>query len=83
MQISDIARVKAGCAVSERNLGESTRDKLAAAASTMQIKEACPDVVFHVHHMTDPKADPFLIAQLGRELYYVEVWAEPRFEQQF
>lgn len=44
------------------------------------IKESCPDVKFYVHHLNDPKADPFLVAVLGEEVYFVEVWEEPRFE---
>jgi len=46
----------------------------------VQIKESCPDVGFYVHHMNDPKADPFLVAMLGDEVYFIEVWEEPRFE---
>lgn len=46
----------------------------------IQIKEACPDVQFYVHHLNDPKADPFLVAVHGDEVYFVEVWAEPGFE---
>lgn len=46
----------------------------------IQIKDALPEVEFVIHHMSEPKADPFLIAVLGEEIYYVEVWDEPRFE---
>ena len=31
-------------------------------------------------HRAGVKADPFLIAKLGEEIYYVEAWDEPRFE---
>lgn len=48
----------------------------------IRIKERIPEVVFHVHYINEPKADPFLIAQLGKEIYYVEAWDEPRFESQ-
>lgn len=46
----------------------------------VQIKEHCPEVQFFIHHLNDPKADPFLVAMLGDEVYYVEAWEEPRFE---
>ena len=46
----------------------------------IRIKEACPEVVFHVQYISEPKADPFLIAQLGKEIYYIEAWDEPKFE---
>lgn len=46
----------------------------------VQIKEACPTVEFYIHHLNDPKADPFLVASLSSEVYYVEVWEEPGFE---
>jgi hypothetical protein len=47
----------------------------------IKIKEALPEVKFYIHHLSDPKADPFLIASLGEEIYYVEAWDEPRFER--
>jgi hypothetical protein len=46
----------------------------------IRVKEALPEVKFFVQHLTEPKADPFLIAKLDREVYYVEAWDEPRFE---
>ena len=46
----------------------------------IRIKEAVPDVDFYIQHLSDPKADPFLIAKLGEEIYYIEAWDEPRFE---
>lgn len=46
----------------------------------IKIKEAVPAVTFYVQHLRDPKADPFLIAVLNKEIYYVEAWDEPRFE---
>ncbi len=49
-------------------------------AKAIQIKEQLPEVKFFVQHLNDPKADPFLVAQLGSEIYYIEVWSEPKFE---
>jgi hypothetical protein len=46
----------------------------------LRIKEVVPSVEFYVQHLSDPKADPFLVAVLGKEIYYVEAWDEPRFE---
>lgn len=46
----------------------------------VKIKEQLPNVQFYIQHMSDPKADPFLIAVLDREMYYVEAWDEPQFE---
>lgn len=46
----------------------------------IRLKEKLPEVRFYVQHMRDPKADPFLVASYGREIYYVEAWDEPRFE---
>ena len=46
----------------------------------LRIKEAVPRVNFYVQHLSDPKADPFLIAVLDKEIYYIEAWNEPRFE---
>jgi len=49
-------------------------------AKAVQIKEALPEVTFRIQHLSEPKADPFLIAILGKEIYYIEAWDEPRFE---
>lgn len=46
----------------------------------IRIKEATPNVQFYIQHLSDPKADPFLIATLNKEIYYIEAWDEPRFE---
>lgn len=46
----------------------------------VRIKELLPEVTFRIQHMNDPKADPFLVAILGKEIYYIEAWDEPRFE---
>jgi hypothetical protein len=46
----------------------------------IRIKEALPEVKFYIQHLSDPKADPFLVAVVGDEIYYVDAWDEPRFE---
>jgi len=46
----------------------------------VRIKEALTEVQFRIQHMNQPKADPFLIAIYKKEIYYIEAWAEPRFE---
>lgn len=46
----------------------------------VRIKEALPQVEFYIQHLSDPKSDPFLIAAIGKEIYYIEAWDEPRFE---
>lgn len=46
----------------------------------VQVKEKVSNVKFYVQHLNEPKADPFLVAVLDREVYFIEVWAEPRFE---
>ena len=46
----------------------------------IQIKDAVPEVDFYIQHLSEPKADPFLVARLGEEIYYIEAWDEPRFE---
>lgn len=51
-----------------------------ALALAIQIKEAMPEVKFSVQFISAPKADPFLIAYHGKEIYYVAAWDEPGFE---
>lgn len=46
----------------------------------LRIKEACPEVEFRIQHLNQPKTDPFLVAFVGKEIYYIEAWDEPRFE---
>jgi len=49
----------------------------------IRLKEQLPEVRFHVMHLSDPKADPFLVASLpvyDAEIYFIEAWDEPRFE---
>ncbi len=48
----------------------------------VRIKEQLPEVTFRVQYLSEPKADPFLIAILGKEVYYIEAWDEPRFERE-
>lgn len=49
-------------------------------SKAVQIKEKLPEVKLYVHHLNQPKLDPFLIAAFGNEVYFVEVWDEPKFE---
>jgi hypothetical protein len=49
-------------------------------SKAVQIAEKFPKVEFYVQHLNQPKADPFLVATLDREVYYIEAWDEPRFE---
>lgn len=58
----------------ERAIPEFVIDK------AVRIKEALPEVQFRVQHLNEPKGDPFLIAILNRETYYIDAWDEPRFE---
>jgi len=46
----------------------------------IRIKEVLPEVQFYIQHLSDPKADPFLVAKNGDEIYFVDAWDEPRFE---
>jgi hypothetical protein len=47
----------------------------------VQIKKALPDVMFRVQHLNDAHADPFLVAVRGDEVYYIDAWDEPKFEE--
>lgn len=58
----------------ERPVPEFVIDK------ALKIKEAIPEVHFYIQHLSDPKADPFLIARVNSEIYYIDAWDEPRFE---
>ena len=46
----------------------------------VQIARAAPEVLFFIERVAN-HADPFLIAKLGREEYYIEVWDEADFEK--
>jgi hypothetical protein len=58
----------------ERAIPEFVIDK------AVRIKEVLPEVQFRIQYLSEPKADPFLIAIHGKEIYYVDAWDEPRFE---
>jgi hypothetical protein len=49
----------------------------------LAIRKVNPNVEFEVSELIHNKyvADPFLIAKWGREMAYVAVWDEPKFEQ--
>ena len=49
-----------------------------AIERALQIKELCPDVEFYVEELVD-QVDPFLIAHIGREGYYIACWEEAEF----
>jgi hypothetical protein len=64
-----------------------------ALRKAVMIKEACPDAVIEVdalviervrtydsHASSTSDPDPFLVASLGAERYYIEVWDEKKFE---
>ena len=53
-----------------------------ALRKALQIKKLVPDVQFAIEELNISKfdPDPFLIASAGDELYYIEVWDEPKFE---
>lgn len=55
-----------------------------ARSKALEIKRACPGVEFFVEELRRDQVviDPFLIAVLGDELFYIEVWGEPEFESQ-
>jgi hypothetical protein len=48
-------------------------------AKAVEIKKANSSVEFQVEYL-EKVADPFLIAVLAHESYYLEVWDEPKFE---
>lgn len=43
------------------------------------IKESCPGADFTVHSLAKADPDPFLSVRYNGELFYIEVWAEPKF----
>lgn len=47
----------------------------------VQIKEQLPQVEIFIEELTRVP-DPFLVVKFGREEFYVEVWDEPKFEQE-
>jgi hypothetical protein len=58
-----------------------------ALEKALQIKTRLPETHFQVERLVEetetipkPKRDPFLIAILGNERYYIEVWNEKEYE---
>ena len=49
-----------------------------AIERALQIKDRCPAVEFYVEELTY-RVDPFLIAHIGREGYYIACWEEAEF----
>jgi hypothetical protein len=56
---------------------------LFALRKAVQVKKACPEVILEVDELIEEKKliDPFLVARLEDEVYYLEVWKEPKFEE--
>lgn len=50
-----------------------------ALRKAIQIRKEMPEVNFIVEQLTH-NPDPFLVAVLNQERYYIEVWDEPKFE---
>lgn len=57
-----------------------------ALAKAIQLRELNPSVQFQVDYLDTHEQvtypDPFLVAILGKEEYYIDVWDEPEFERQ-
>jgi len=58
-----------------------------ALATSMELHQRVPEVKFSIDQFVVTKArkitqDPFLIAELGEEKYYIEVWDEPGYKQE-
>jgi len=56
---------------------------LFALRKAVQVKKACPEAILEVDELIEEKKliDPFLVARLEDETYYLEVWKEPKFEE--
>lgn len=56
---------------------------LFALRKAVQVKKACPQAILEVDELIEEKKliDPFLVARLDDETYYLEVWKEPKFEE--
>ena len=56
---------------------------LFALRKAVQVKKACPEAILEVDELIEEKKviDPFLVARLDDEVYYLEVWKEPKFEE--
>jgi hypothetical protein len=65
-------------------LGKCTEEvPLFALRKAVQVKKACAKVILEVDELIEEKKliDPFLVARLADEVYYLEVWKEPKFEE--
>lgn len=52
-----------------------------ALRKALQVAKAVPDCELYVEFIENvPAGDPFLVAELGTERYWLEVWDEPKFE---
>lgn len=60
----------------------STEVPTFALRKAAQIKKACGEAVLSVDELVEQRRviDPFLVATLADEVYYVDVWKEPKFE---
>jgi hypothetical protein len=56
---------------------------LFALRKAVQVKKACPEAILQVDELIEEQRliDPFLVARLDDETYYLEVWKEPKFEE--
>ena len=53
-----------------------------ALQTAVDVKKACPEANFFIEELVVKKIpDPFLVAELAGEKYYLEVWNEPGFEK--
>lgn len=47
----------------------------------VQLKRELPNVNLFIEELGDRRVkDPFMVARLGKEQFYIEVWEEPKFE---
>lgn len=61
-----------------------------ALSKAVQIKQALPQAEIRVSYLVEkkeekfrPMPDPFLIAQLGSEIHYIDVWDEKEYESRY
>ena len=59
-----------------------------AIARAIAVKKECPEAEMYIDYLTvseyetrRPDPDPFLVAKLGNEEFYLDVWNEPQFER--
>ena len=65
-------------------LGECKEEvPLFALRKAVQVKKSCPEAILEVDELIEQgkPIDPFLVARLADETYYLEVWKEPKFEE--